>query len=206
MLLPDAEGSGARRDRLLSRRRVTRHSPGDDAMNEASGTSHPAPPPISGASSAPAATGWRQMLVAVRGGPDVEARLRLSLGVAAGVGADVTALYVIDERMVGDPDAGLVRQQLDAQLAGEGEDVLATVLQLAASEPVRVTPRLERGPVVETILRVAEEIRADVIVVGSHRQTWLGRLLGRSLAESILQGARCTVMAVPPQGYRQSGR
>jgi universal stress protein A len=174
-------------------------------MNEASGT-HDSAPPIPGAARAPAATGWRRILVAVRGGADVEARVRLSLGVAAGVGADVTALYVIDERMVGDPDAGLVRQQLDAQLAGEGEDVLRTVLQLAASEPVRVTTRLERGPVVETILRVAEEIRADVIVVGSHRQTWLGRLLGRSLAESVLQGARCTVMAVPPQGQRHTSR
>jgi nucleotide-binding universal stress UspA family protein len=145
---------------------------------------------------------WRQVLIPVRGGPDAAARVQLALDLAAGVGAAATVLYVIDERVLGDPDAGLVREQLDAQLQREGEAMLASVAQLAAGRPVPLAQRIERGPVVETILRVAADIGADVIVVGSHRQTWLGRLLGRSLAESVLQSARCAVLAVPPAHER----
>ena len=42
----------------------------------------------------------------------------------------------------------------------------------------------------------------DAIIVGAHKQTWLGKLLGGSLAESVLRAARCAVMAVPPATRR----
>ncbi len=142
--------------------------------------------------------GWFQILVPVRGGADALTRTELALRIAQGTGARVTALYVVDERLLVDPDAGLVRETLSAQLDQEGEQVLAGVAKLAEGTPVKMSTRLERGPVVETILKVAEEIGADVIVVGAHKQTWLGRLLGGSLAESLLRAAQCAVLAVPP--------
>jgi nucleotide-binding universal stress UspA family protein len=150
--------------------------------------------------------GWRRILIAVRGGADAAARVRLTLGLAAGTGAHVTALYVIDERLLGDPDAGLVRERLDAQLEQEGSEVLASIAHLAVGQAVPIDTRIARGPVVETVVKVAEEIAADVIVVGSHRQTWLGRLLGRSPAEMILQSAPCAVLAVPPTAPPGAGR
>jgi nucleotide-binding universal stress UspA family protein len=140
------------------------------------------------------------VLVAVRGGPDAAARARLALELASGVGATVTALYVLDVRLLGDPDAGLVRDELETQLTEEGDAVLASIARLAEGRAVRFAARLERGPVVETILRVAREVAADLIVVGSHRQTWLGRLLGGSVAESLLRSASCAVLAIPPPG------
>ena len=142
--------------------------------------------------------GWRQMLVPVRGGPDALARVRLALRIAAATGAGVTALYVMDERLLGDPSASLVREDLFEQLTQEGEAVFDAVRGLSDARHVRLSTRLERGPVVETVVKVADEIGADVIVVGSHRQTWLGRLLGGSVAESIMRAAGCAVLAVPP--------
>ena len=144
------------------------------------------------------AAAWRQVLVPVRGGPDALARARLALRLAVGVGASLTALYVIDDRLLGDPDAGLVREQVHAQLAREGEAVLGSIAQLTEAREVGFLTRLEVGPVVETIVRVAREVNADMIVVGSHRQTWLGRLLGGSVAESLLRAAPCAVLAIPP--------
>jgi nucleotide-binding universal stress UspA family protein len=146
--------------------------------------------------------GWRAILVPVRGGADAFTRLELALQLASGTGAQVTALYVVDERLLGDPDAGLVRDTLDNQLRQEGEQILAEMVQLAEASSAELATRLERGPVVETILKVAAEIAADAIVVGAHRQTWLGRLLGGSLAESLLRAASCAVLAVPPPSGR----
>jgi nucleotide-binding universal stress UspA family protein len=142
---------------------------------------------------------WREMLVPVRGGPDALARVRLALRIAADTGAGVTALYVMDERMLGDPSAALVREDLFDQLALEGQAVFDAIRGLPEARRVRLNTRMERGAVVETVAKVAQEIGADVIVVGSHRQTWFGRLLGGSVAESIMRVVRCAVLAVPPR-------
>lgn len=42
---------------------------------------------------------------------------------------------------------------------------------------------------------MAEEQKADLIVIGSHGRHGLGRLLG-STANGVLQGAPCDVLAV----------
>ena len=141
---------------------------------------------------------WREVLVPVRGGADATARVHVALRIAAGIRARVTALYVVDERVLGDPEAGLVREQLHAQLTEDGQAVLEAARLEATLYEVEFAPRLEAGPVVETIVRVANEIKADVIVIGAHRQTWLGRLLGSSVAEAVLRAASCAVLAVPP--------
>ena len=146
--------------------------------------------------------GWFQILVPVRGGADAIEKVELALSIARGTGARVTALNVIDERLVGDPEAGLVRETLGEQLRAEGEKLLAEIERLGEGSDVKLTTRLERGPVVETILKVADEIGANAIVVGAHKQTWLGRLLGGSLAETLLRGAHCAILAVPPAKER----
>jgi nucleotide-binding universal stress UspA family protein len=145
---------------------------------------------------------WRDILVPVRGGPDALARVRLALNVARATGAGVTALYVMDERLLGDPDAALVREELFQQLSQEGEALFAEIRGLPEAQAIELKTRMERGQVVEAVVRVAQEIAADVIVVGAHRQTWLGRLLGGSVAEAVLRAASCAVLAVPPARER----
>lgn len=148
-------------------------------------------------------SGWHQIVVSVRGGADAFDKVELALAIAKGTGARLTVLNVIDERVIGDPEAGLVRETLTDQLTADGEKLLAELGRLAEGTDTRLTTRLERGPVVETIVRVAEELGADAIIVGAHKQTWLGRLLGGSLAEAILRAAPCAVMAVPPSSTSQ---
>ena len=143
--------------------------------------------------------GWHQIVVSVRGGADAFDKVELALALAKGTGASVTVLNVIDERVIGDPEAGLVRETLNDQLRQDGEKLLAALALLAEGTDTRLTTRLERGPVVETMVRVADEIGADAIIVGAHKQTWLGRLLGGSLAEAVLRAASCAVIAVPPR-------
>jgi nucleotide-binding universal stress UspA family protein len=60
----------------------------------------------------------------------------------------------------------------------------------------RVETRLADGDAAEEILRVAEEIRCDLIVVGTEGRSGLGRLLLGSVAEAVLRKARCPVLTV----------
>jgi nucleotide-binding universal stress UspA family protein len=55
----------------------------------------------------------------------------------------------------------------------------------------------------DEILRVAEELRCDLIVLGTHGRTGLGRLLLGSVAEQVVRRAHCPVLTIrhlPPAG------
>lgn len=54
---------------------------------------------------------------------------------------------------------------------------------------------VEVGPTKTKILKVAEEVNADLIICGSHGRHGLSLLLG-STANAILHGAKCDVLTV----------
>jgi nucleotide-binding universal stress UspA family protein len=55
---------------------------------------------------------------------------------------------------------------------------------------------LTRGFAAEEILRLAAEVGCDLIVIGTHGRTGLGRLLMGNTAQSVLPRAECPVMVV----------
>jgi nucleotide-binding universal stress UspA family protein len=61
---------------------------------------------------------------------------------------------------------------------------------------VRAERRVEQGDAVSEILRVAQETHADLIVMGTHGRTGLGRLLMGSVAEQVIRKAACPVLSV----------
>jgi nucleotide-binding universal stress UspA family protein len=61
---------------------------------------------------------------------------------------------------------------------------------------VRAERRLEQGDAVTAILGVAQEVNADLIVLGTHGRTGLARLLMGSVAEQVVRRASCPVLTV----------
>jgi quercetin dioxygenase-like cupin family protein len=57
------------------------------------------------------------------------------------------------------------------------------------------------GDPAEEVLRLTEALRCDLIVMGTHGRTGLGRLLTGSVAEEVLRKALCPVLVVksPPR-------
>lgn len=51
----------------------------------------------------------------------------------------------------------------------------------------------------EQILKEAREIRADLLVLGTHGRSGLERLLLGSVTSDVLREARCTLLVVPPE-------
>ncbi len=76
------------------------------------------------------------------------------------------------------------RQELaDARAYLEGEGLTADYVEAVGHEA-------------ESILEVARERSADLIVVGSRELTMLHRLLGQSVSDAVSHGARCDVLIV----------
>jgi nucleotide-binding universal stress UspA family protein len=61
---------------------------------------------------------------------------------------------------------------------------------------VLVEHRLVRGFAVEEILRATALTKCDLIVMGTHGRTGLGRLFVGSVAEQVLRKAPCPVVTV----------
>jgi nucleotide-binding universal stress UspA family protein len=62
--------------------------------------------------------------------------------------------------------------------------------------PVDVEYRSMQGAVAEQILRMADEVDCDLIVLGTHGRTGLNRLLAGSVAETVIRKSRRPVLAL----------
>jgi nucleotide-binding universal stress UspA family protein/quercetin dioxygenase-like cupin family protein len=110
------------------------------------------------------------------------------------------------------PAVSPVLQELppDPLRSVESQSSLATLPWPQASDPhLRVEHRLAEGDAAEEILRLTEALRCDLIVMGTHGRTGLGRLLTGSVAEEVLRKAVCPVLVVKaplrasPRGERE---
>jgi universal stress protein A len=61
---------------------------------------------------------------------------------------------------------------------------------------VKYEHRLVMGTAAEDVVRLADEEKVDLIVIGTHGRTGLMRVLMGSVAESIMRAAKCPVLTV----------
>jgi nucleotide-binding universal stress UspA family protein len=81
------------------------------------------------------------------------------------------------------------------------EDQLSGLATELAGAGVEVDVRRSMGADVgDQVLAVAAEVSADLVVIGLRKRTPVGKLLMGSVAQRILLGADCAVLAVKPAG------
>ena len=68
-----------------------------------------------------------------------------------------------------------------------------------AAVPLEVRVLDERHDVSEDLIEVAQEVSADVIVIGLRRRSPVGKLILGSNAQRILLESPCPVLAVKPE-------
>lgn len=106
--------------------------------------------------------------------------------------ATLTLVHVV-EPLPGYSYAYLGIEDIEGQLIEEAKTAIAKLgekLGVAVADQI-----IEIGPTKSKILTVAENIKADLIVCGSHGRHGLSLLLG-STANAILHGAKCDVLTV----------
>jgi nucleotide-binding universal stress UspA family protein len=79
----------------------------------------------------------------------------------------------------------------------DGEAALTELRDLAAGAPAGlVAVEVAVGPPAETIVRVAGELAADLVVMSTHGRTGLQHVLLGSVAEKVVRLAPCAVLTV----------
>ena len=88
-----------------------------------------------------------------------------------------------------------VQQVYDAQRKWSEEALEARAGDLR-QRGIKASWRLQAGVPFEAIVKVAEEERADLIVIGTHGRSGLNRVLLGSVAERVIRLAPCPVLTV----------
>jgi nucleotide-binding universal stress UspA family protein len=87
--------------------------------------------------------------------------------------------------------------EMPADLQAAALEALNGLVEPARAVGVVTEICLETGGVVPQILRRAEAISADLLVVGTHGRSGFERLMLGSVAEKVLRKATCPVLTVP---------
>src|SRR5476651_2360519 len=107
-------------------------------------------------------------------------------------GAKLSVIHVV-EPMPGYSYAYLGIEDIEGQLIEEAREALNNLSEKLSVD--RKDQWIEVGPTKSKILKIADEIGADLIICGSHGRHGLSLLLG-STANAILHGAKCDVLTV----------
>ena len=140
-------------------------------------------------------SGYSHVLIAVDLTDDSAVVAHRGLEIARRFNSRVSLLHVVEFIPVDPAGEALLPPPVDL----EGELVQGARRRLDAlceSLDLQDTPRqVEMGSIKVELLRVAQEQKADLIVLGSHERHGLALLLG-STEKSILHKASCDVLAV----------
>jgi nucleotide-binding universal stress UspA family protein len=144
---------------------------------------------------------FKKLLVPVDDSALTEAALTAALGIAGGSG-QITLLTIHAEA------ASLDREEVKVEIAiieREIEELKARALDRAHALGMSVAPKLDAtvrvGAIASTIVDTAEELRSDLIVMGTHGRHGVAERLIGSTAERVVASATCAVLVVKPEGY-----
>lgn len=133
----------------------------------------------------------RMLLLATDFGPASQALTDVTARIARAFGSRVTPLHVVDL----DSDSALI----DYYLRQIGQFMMEPLVTALTEERVELAnPVVLTGPVVARILRKADEIDADLIVVGAGDPRDDGTVSPGPIAEAVIQQARQPVLAIRP--------
>jgi nucleotide-binding universal stress UspA family protein len=114
----------------------------------------------------------------------------LACSLARDAGAELVVLHVAPP-----PPASVVDGIVVDLPPGILDEARAQLGRVRPADPrARVAHRLEQGEPATEVLRVAAEVRPDLIVMGTHGRGGLSRLLMGSVAEAVLRRAPCPVL------------
>lgn len=128
-----------------------------------------------------------------------------AVGLAQKYGAEVALLHVYElptgllpTTMV--PGAAGTLLPLRDYLVAESRRQLLPQAESLQRAGIPVHPQVAEGRAADAILRAADELKADLIVMGTHGRTGLGRMLIGSVTEQVLRRAACPVYVVREPG------
>jgi MFS family permease len=143
------------------------------------------------------ATSGRRILVPLDGSVTSEAVLSHARTLAKADGSEIVLLQVANSAAEIFNDPAIAADDI---LAVESADktYMETLLARLKSEGVNASVEIREGPISETILSVAQEMKVDMIAMSTHGRTGMQKLLMGSVTEWMIKHSPVPVLVIRP--------
>jgi len=141
---------------------------------------------------------YETILVPTDGSPGSAAAAAHAVALASEHGGTVHALYVVDVRM-SPIDSGMDHDEVVALVEDSDEQPTAVVLDRAERAGVPTVEAIRLGVPHKCIRAYADEIGADLVVMGTHGRTGVEHALLGSITERVVRTLDVPVLTVHPE-------
>ena len=141
---------------------------------------------------------YKRILIATDGSEKSNLATREGIDLAKALGADVVALYVLNEIVVASAvrQLGSDKKEVEAKLKSAGEKAVAVVKKLGDAAGVNVETMVRQGAPANVVIDVSSTEKVDCIVMGSHGESGVSKLLIGSVVQKVLYWATVPVLVV----------
>jgi len=141
----------------------------------------------------------RRILCPVDFSEPSENALDYAVDLASKFGADVQLVHVYQLPVYALPDGAMMAgPEFTTKVTGELQKALKDLAEKKTGATVET--HLVEGIPYKEVVRLAGELEADLIVMGTHGRTGIKHLLLGSVAERVVRSSRIPVITVPTAG------
>jgi nucleotide-binding universal stress UspA family protein len=150
----------------------------------------------------------KKVLIALDYNPTAKNVAEAGYKLAKALGAEVTLVHVLVDSMYyssttyssimgfdGYINPGFVQPDVIVELTKSTQEFLNKTKKHLNDDSIKTI--VKEGEVADSILEVAQAIKADVIVVGSHSQKWFDAIVMGSVAEKVLHNTLVPLYIIP---------
>jgi nucleotide-binding universal stress UspA family protein len=139
----------------------------------------------------------RTILVPVDFTETSDRALDYAVAMAARFEANVVALHAYEIPVYGFPDGALVASgEVATRISDAAQKALDRLVEARQGKGAKLTAMLRTGVAYDLANTVADEIDADLIVIGTHGRRGLARALLGSVAENVIRTAKRPVLVI----------
>ena len=136
---------------------------------------------------------FKRVLIAVDTSAIAAHAAEVGIELARSLKSERAFVHVVDPALMAGTESAIPGEELAALVEQDAKALLDKLSSQAAEGPSALQ-FLRRGAPASEILNVAREWGADMIVMGTHGQGGVARLLVGSVAEAVLRRASCPVL------------
>jgi len=110
--------------------------------------------------------------------------------------SEIVAIYVIDRVILEEVSKIHERRGLEEEIRRKADRCLNYIVRLAEKKGLKARSILVEGQPHDQIVRHAESLKADMIIMGSKGRRGMNRILIGSVAERVIEYAPCPVLVI----------
>jgi nucleotide-binding universal stress UspA family protein len=139
---------------------------------------------------------FQSFIAATDGSKKSGAALDVAIGEAKVHGAALHVVYVIETGLFSSIPMDNTWEVIYGLLENQGREALLAAVKQAQGQGLEVTTHLKEGHAGDVILRLARELGADLIVLGSHGKSNLDRILLGSVSSFVVSHSPVSTLVV----------